>query len=76
MTQCETVLRHMQEHGSISTIEAFFDYNITRLSARIWDLRHDGYEIESKTVTVKSEKGVTKSYAVYYLAKGEKNGSV
>lgn len=67
MTQCEQVLRHMREHGSISTIEAFFDYGITRLSARIWELRNDGYEIETDMVKVKSEKGAVKSYARYKI---------
>lgn len=75
MTQCEIVLKHMREHGSISTIEAFFDHGITRLSARIWDLRHQGYDISSKTVTKRSEKGATQSYSVYSL-RGESDDTV
>ena len=67
MTQCEQVLYHMREYGSISSIEAFFDYNITRLSARIWELRSKGYEIETDMVKVKSEKGVVKHYARYKI---------
>ena len=67
MTQCEKVLKHMREHGSISTIEAFTEYGITRLSARVWDLRNDGVEIESEMVT-KKRGGTTVTYAVYKLA--------
>ena len=67
MTQCEQVLQHMRDHGSISTIEAFFNYGITRLSARIWELRRDGYDINTDLVTVKSEKGVKKHYARYKI---------
>ena len=67
MTQCEQVLKHMKEHGSISSIEAFFDYGITRLSARIWELRNNGYEIETDMMKVKSEKGVVKHYARYQI---------
>ena len=46
-TQCEKVLDYMREKGSISSMEAFGYLRITRLSARIWDLRHQGYVIES-----------------------------
>lgn len=67
MTQCEQVLQHMKEHGSISSIEAFFNYGITRLSARIWELKRDGYDIETDLVTIKSEKGAKKQYARYKI---------
>lgn len=67
MTQSEIVLEHMRKHGSISSIEAFFDYGITRLSARIWELRRDGYDIKTDLVKVKTEKGVVKHYARYKI---------
>ena len=40
MTQRQKILRHLQVYGKITTREAFINYGITRLSARIWDLRH------------------------------------
>ena len=40
MTQNERVRRHLESFGAITTYEAFQDYGITRLPARIWDLRH------------------------------------
>ena len=72
MTQAQTILRHMQTHGCISTLEAFQLYSITRLSARIWDLRHDGYDIVSETVSTK-RGDKTISYAVYALDKEAKD---
>lgn len=66
-TQNHTVLKHLIEHGHITSIEAFFDYWITRVSARIYDLRAMGIEIETETVTKKTEKGARQSYAVYRL---------
>lgn len=66
MTQCAKVLKHMRDHGRISTLDAFRFYNITRLSARIWDLKHDGYDIVSETVSHTTE-GHTIRYAVYSL---------
>ena len=45
MSQTEKVLNHMKENGRITTFEAFMTYNITRLSARIYDLKEQGYQI-------------------------------
>lgn len=67
-TQNHAVLKHILDHGSITTIEAFFDYGITRLPSRIHELRHDfGIPIDITYKTVKSEKGVTKTYGVYTI---------
>lgn len=35
------IFNHMKKYGSITTMEAFNLYHITRLSGRIYDLRHD-----------------------------------
>jgi hypothetical protein len=40
MTQFQIIENHMIENGSITTLEAFEKYNITRLSKYIEDLRH------------------------------------
>lgn len=66
-TQTYTILKHLIEKGSITTIESFFDYGITRLAARVWDLRSMGVDIDTETVTKKSKKGARQSYAVYSL---------
>ena len=46
MTQEEVVLEHMRRRGSITSMEAFEDHGITRLSGRIFDLRKAGYNID------------------------------
>ncbi len=61
-TQNEMILHHIKTHGSITTIEAFTLYGVTRLSGRIWELRKD-YNIEG--VREKSSKG--KVYIRYFL---------
>ena len=48
MTQTQTILRHLKSLGSISPQEAFRDYQITRLAARILDLKKAGYRIETE----------------------------
>ena len=63
MTQCEQVLRHLKDEGSITQREAARRYEIYRLAARIYDLRRQGHQIEKEMET--SENG--KSYARYYL---------
>ena len=39
-TQRDIVLQHMIDYGSITSIEAFSDHKITRISAVIFDLKH------------------------------------
>ena len=48
MTQAETILRHIKSLGSISPQQSYRDYQITRLAARILDLKKAGYRIETE----------------------------
>lgn len=64
-TQKQIVLAHIKRLGSISPSEAFRDYQITRLAARILDLKKDGHEIVSE-MRVHPVTGV--KYARYTLA--------
>ena len=67
LTQEEKVLRHIQRKGSITTYEAFKLYNITRLSAKIYDLINiRGEKIESE-YRINQKTGA--SYKIYYLDK-------
>lgn len=67
MTQREKVLKHLKKHKKISPMDAFTKYHITRLAAVIFDLRDDGYEIETDMVNKKNEEGEQVRYAVYRL---------
>lgn len=60
MKQKEIVHKHIKDHGSITSMEAFSNYGITRLAARVHELRGDGVEILSHSVT----KGKT-TFAIY-----------
>lgn len=66
-TQKEKILDHIKQYGKITSYEAFVKYHITRLSARIYDLRHDGYPIVSKMVTKKDKDGSYVNYDEYSL---------
>ena len=54
LTQRETVLWHMRNYGEIDRNVADEDYGIKRLSARILELKKDGYPIETR----KDEHGI------------------
>ena len=70
-TQCDKVMRHLNDHGSITSIEAFNEYGILRLASRINDLRAQGIAIVSETATGKNRYGETTHYSVYRLAEKE-----
>lgn len=58
------ILKHLLDHGTITTFDAFNKYRITRLSGRIFDLKELGVNIEANIVYKKTE-GETVHYAVY-----------
>lgn len=67
MTQCEKVLEYLEQKGSITAWQAVYDLGIFRLSARISDLKADGYKIKSETIRMKDGRGEFKNYAKYTL---------
>lgn len=59
MTQCERILRHLRDYGSITQAEAMTEYGCYRLGARIFDLKKRGYEITGATECIKNRYGET-----------------
>jgi len=66
-SQNEKVLEHIREHGSITSLEAFQEYGITRISGRIYDLKEMGHNIISKDEKGKNRDGKTVRYSRYSL---------
>lgn len=66
-TQCDRILRHLRDFGSISSNEAIMEYGILRLASRISDLKKRGYKITSTTGTSKNRYGEVTHYSVYKL---------
>jgi len=64
------VLQHLQEHGVITSIEAIQLYGATRLSSIIFDLRKQGYNIETIMCDGTTRYGNHCKYGVYKY-KGE-----
>lgn len=67
--QREIILEHILNNGSITSIEAFQLYKITRISAVIYNLRHDEkLKINMKREKFASPEGRAKSFGIYSLA--------
>jgi len=63
-TQCEKVLKWLQEKGELTTREAVTELNIMSLARRIMELRRAGHNI---TLTYRPSPTGSK-YGVYTLA--------
>lgn len=66
--QRQDVLDYLRKHGTITQLEAYnkFQAPITRLSSVIYDLRKEGYVIESHNITGSNCYG-TYSCCMYVL---------
>ena len=69
LTQKQKILRHLQEIGAITPVQAFFDYSIMRLATRIFELKEDGYDIETTILKSENKFGEPVRYAQYKLTK-------
>ena len=66
-TQCQKILRHLEDYGSISSLTAMQEYGIMRLASRISDLKGQGYAISSEIKKGKNRYGEPTHYSVYRL---------
>lgn len=68
ITQCERILRHLKDFGSITSLEAIQEYGILRLASRINDLKQQGYYISAERGSGKNRYGEATHFTVYRLA--------
>lgn len=69
-TQNERILDYIEQHGSITQLEALIELGVMRLASRISDLKRLGYPIVSTNVTVKNRYEEKCRIKRYSLAKG------
>ena len=67
MKQTAKVLEYMRTHDGITTLEAFNSLGVTRLSARIWDLKEAGFRIATSWRRVRHRDGTTAQVVLYIL---------
>ena len=72
MTNKEKILEHLQKYGSITQLEAINLYWFWRLSAVIYNLKKEGYNITAKTIKVKRADG-TNAYVSQYILEDNPN---
>lgn len=56
-TQCDRVLRYMEDFGSITQLEALSDLGIMRLASRISEMRKRGVKITDEQTVIKNRYG-------------------
>lgn len=65
--QTKKVLQFMQEHGSITSFDAYERLGCHRLAARIHEIREAGYGVKCETKTGKNRFGETVCFTNYSL---------
>ena len=69
MSKQEKILKHLKDFGSITSIEAFEQYKVTRLSAVIFELRkvHKIMDVWESYTNSDNEKSHYKRFLYYGL---------
>lgn len=65
--QREEVLAHLKENGNISSMSAIKLYGITRLAAKIHELRDEGFNITTTLIKFTNRYQNKSTYGVYKL---------
>jgi|TARA_R110001632_G_scaffold109103_2_gene219250 hypothetical protein len=69
LNQKQKVMRHLNNYGSITPLDAFRDYGIMRLAAVIFNLKEDGKNIESEMISSSNRFGEKVNFSEYKLNK-------
>ena len=69
------ILDYLKRHGSITSVEAFQYFGITRLAARIKELRDKGYLIDTVMLNGVNRYGEDVRFAKY-VWKGNNNENI
>lgn len=73
LTQCDRILRHLRDYGSITSLTAISEYGILRLASRINDLKRKGHNIVGETATGENRYHEKIHYKVYRLIEEKEN---
>lgn len=67
MSQAERVLQYLEDGNTITTLNAFKELGITRLAARVHELKRDGHNVKKNTISVTNRFDERCAVAEYYL---------
>lgn len=74
MSHIERTIKYLKKNKSITSKDAFVELGNTRLSATIFELRKDGWNIATTYETKDNRFGEKTTYARYILKKPYKKG--
>ncbi len=66
-TQKQKILAYIDSHGSITPMDALNKFGCMRLGARIYELKQEGYPIQTEIEVHKNLNGEYVQYARYSL---------
>lgn len=69
LRQCDMILRHLRDYGSVTNYELVLEYGIGSPTRRITDLRQRGYPIKSVPEHGVNRYGEKTKYTRYELDK-------
>jgi hypothetical protein len=67
LTQCEKILKYIEETGSITQMDALREFGCMRLASRMCDIKKMGYAVEMKMEKAKNRYGDAIKYARYFI---------
>lgn len=70
-TQHNRILKYLQDFNTITSAQAMSDLGVYRLSARISELKSQGYAIRTRTITETNRYGEKVRFAEYSLEEYE-----
>ena len=70
-TKTLKILRHLKKYGSITSLDAFENYRATRLSAIIYRLREEGFDIDTRRIQHKEA-----NFGKYVLEDSQNNNQL
>lgn len=68
-TQCERIIKYIEDFGSITSLDAMKDLGVMRLASRINDIKKMGYVIKAITEKGKNRYQEPTHYTRYFICK-------
>ena len=72
MSQCERIVQYINQHGSITPLDAVNDLGCMRLASRITDLKQRGVNVISEWEEGKNRRGEKTRYKRYFILNNTK----
>ena len=69
ITQCDRILKYIEENGSISSLEAMQEFGCMRLASRMCDIKKMGYTVRKETEKARNRYGEPVHYVRYRICK-------